>query len=181
MFCPPPPGGGAQKVPTTNYNYSFGDNYAIFPSAERTLGDPGPVPAGHLPSAARLLGHQGVIPPTAPDIEVFRGFSDYRTMHSCTLASVTDGTSNTLIVGGGLPDQDANDEIWARTGAASGVTIPINWYTSEPYTGSAMVPPGTRGPAMRLVVSRAGIRAVRTSCSWTARSTSSSKRSTRST
>jgi prepilin-type processing-associated H-X9-DG protein len=38
-------------------------------------------------------------------------------------------------VGETLPDQDANNEVWGATGAASGTTIPINWYTGAPYAG----------------------------------------------
>ena len=182
MFCPLPPGGGARMVPTTNYNYSFGDNYAVLPlSGANPWETPGPVAAGQPRIGwSGFWGTKGVIAPAPGDVEVFRGFSDYRTMQSCGLASVTDGTSNTLIVGEALPDQDANNEIWASTGAASGVTIPINWDTSKPYAGFGAGAPWNTLPATRVVGSRAGIRAVRTSCSWTARSTSSSRRSTRS-
>jgi prepilin-type processing-associated H-X9-DG protein len=137
MFCPPNPSGGAQLVPTTNYNYSFGDNYAVLPlSGANPWETPGPVAAGQPRIGWNgFWGTRGVIAPPAGDVEVFRGFSDYRTMQSCSLASVTDGTSNTLIVGEALPDQDANNEIWGATGAAAGVTIPINWDTSKPYAG----------------------------------------------
>jgi prepilin-type processing-associated H-X9-DG protein len=48
---------------------------------------------------------------------------------------VTDGTSNTIIVGEALPSQDSNNEVWGASGSASGVTIPINWFTGKPYAG----------------------------------------------
>src|SRR5262249_4597182 len=65
-----------------------------------------------------------------------RGFSDYRTTGApASIQSVTDGTSNTIIVGEVLPDQDANNEMYGHTGIASGTTIPINLYTGAPYAG----------------------------------------------
>ena len=79
------------------------------PGRPRALSRPGSPAIGW----SGFWGTRGVIAPAAGDAEVFRGFSDYRTMQSCGLASVTDGTSNTLIVGEALPDQDANNEIWA--------------------------------------------------------------------
>ena len=48
-------------------------------------------------------------------------------MELSKIANVTDGTSNTIIVGEALPTEDANNEVWVRTGAGSGTTIPINW------------------------------------------------------
>jgi len=138
MFCPPNPSGGAQMVPTTNYNMSFGDNYAVLPlSGPNPWETPYPLPAG---TTVRIgyngfWGTRGVIAAPAGDTEMFRGFSDYRTMQWTNMAGVTDGTSNTIMVGEALPDQDANNEVWTATGAASGVTIPINWFTGAPYAG----------------------------------------------
>ncbi len=135
MFCPAPPGTGgtgAKQVPVTNYYMSFGDNYAILPlSGANPWESSYPVATG----VARIgyngfWGTRGVIAPPSGDSELFRAFADYRSMQVTNMAGVTDGTSNTIIVGEGLPDQDANSCIWDGTGSASGVTIPINWNTS---------------------------------------------------
>jgi len=131
--------GRAKEVPITNYYMSFGDNYAISPlSGPNPWESEFPLPAG---SNTRIGWHgfwgtRGVIPAAAGDTEMaLRGFSDYRTMGTVGIAGVTDGTSNTIFVGEGLPSDDANCEIWAATGAGSGVTIPINWRTDKPYAG----------------------------------------------
>ena len=118
---------------------SFGDKYAISPlSGPNPWESEFPLPAG---STTRIGWHgfwgtRGVIGAPAGDTELaLRGFSDYRTMGSTGIAGVTDGTSNTIFVGEGLPEDDANNEIWGATGAGSGVTIPINWRTKMPYAG----------------------------------------------
>ena len=70
------------------------------------------------------------------DNGVMRGFSDYRTRGVATVASVTDGMSNTILLGEALPAQDANNEMYGFTGVASGTTIPINLYTGTPTPGA---------------------------------------------
>ena len=80
-------------------------------------------------------GERADVGPRKSDSEQFRGFADYRSMQVTNMAGVNDGTSNTLIVGEGLPDQDANSCLWDGTGSASGVTIPINWNTSRTTGG----------------------------------------------
>jgi prepilin-type processing-associated H-X9-DG protein len=62
---------------------------------------------------------------------VMRGFSDYRTGGTTTMAGVTDGTSNTLLVGESLPSEDANNEFYTATAASLGITIPLNWSTKR--------------------------------------------------
>jgi len=75
-----------------------------------------------------------------------RGFAGYRSGTWTDLAGVSDGASNTILVGEGLPDQDASSCLWDGPGSASGVTIPINWYTGEPYAGfGAGAPWNARG------------------------------------
>ena len=61
-----------------------------------------------------------------------RGFSDYRSGQTASIASVTDGMSNTLLVGEVLPWQDNNNEMYGHTGVGSGTTMPINYFTGQP-------------------------------------------------
>jgi prepilin-type N-terminal cleavage/methylation domain-containing protein/prepilin-type processing-associated H-X9-DG protein len=136
MYCPYMPGTTNRTVPVTNYYMSFGDNYAILP-----LSGANPWETQYVAGLTQRIGWngfwgtRGVIAPSSGDVEAFRGFADYRSGNCCSLAAVTDGTSNTIIVGEGLPDQDSNSCLWDATGSASGVTIPINWNTAQ-TTGS---------------------------------------------
>jgi len=142
--------GRAKEVPITNYNMSFGDNYAISPmSGPNPWESQFPLPAG---STSRIGWHgfwgtRGLVALPAGETELaLRGFSDYCTMGTTSIAGVTDGTSNTIYVGESLPSDDANNEIWGATGAGSGVTIPINWRTDKPFAlFGAGAPWNTRG------------------------------------
>jgi prepilin-type N-terminal cleavage/methylation domain-containing protein/prepilin-type processing-associated H-X9-DG protein len=123
---------GAMCVPNTNYNMSFGDNYAILPLSganpwETSLGAlttpvPGAIQRG-------WPGYWGTNNTYNGQSGTMRGFSDYTTGQVASIQSVTDGLSNTIIVGEGLPAQDANNEMYGFTGAAAGTTMPINFYT----------------------------------------------------
>jgi prepilin-type processing-associated H-X9-DG protein len=139
---PPRPGqaafaslNGALCVPTTNYNMSFGDNYAVLPLSganpwETSLG----AMTTPLPGAFQRgwPGYWGTNNTYNSQSGKMRGFSDYTTGQTATIQSVTDGTSNTILVGEVLPSQDANNEMYGFTGAASGTTMPINLYTGAP-------------------------------------------------
>jgi prepilin-type N-terminal cleavage/methylation domain-containing protein/prepilin-type processing-associated H-X9-DG protein len=125
-----PPGGGTKRVTITNYNISFGDNFAVLPlgcgpNPWENNGQPAGIPRRGFDG---FWGTQNVI--NVVDAGTMRAFSDYRTGQVTSLAGVTDGTANTIIVGEVLPDQDANNEFWTFTGAASGTTLPINLDTS---------------------------------------------------
>jgi prepilin-type N-terminal cleavage/methylation domain-containing protein/prepilin-type processing-associated H-X9-DG protein len=130
---PKNPATGVITVPVVNYHYSFGDNYAVYPlSGANPWESPGPVTNGSPRIGWNgFWGTTGVIAAPAGDVEAgMRGFADYRTMTKpASITSVTDGTSNTLIVGETLPVQDANNELWGATGTASGCTLPINLFT----------------------------------------------------
>ena len=130
-FTPaPPPDPNRQIVPVTNYYMSFGDNYAILPLVGA---NPWETNGTAVPPAPQI-GYNGFWG-TNNAGGTMRGFADYSTGGTATLASVTDGTSNTLIIGEGLPDEDPNSEMWGFTGTASGVTIPINWKTNKRGSG----------------------------------------------
>lgn len=121
---------GATKAPIVNYNLSFGDNYAVLPlSGSNPWETDVNVPAGTTRigfngfwGTTNVINYQG-------EVGTMRGFSDYRTMNTCTIAGVTDGLSNTILAGEGLPAEDANNEFWTATSAAAGTTVPMNWKT----------------------------------------------------
>ena len=67
-----------------------------------------------------------------------RGFFDYRaTQPPATIASVTDGTSNTVIVGEVLPSNAADSNFWMQNGGYAGTTVPLgfNSNTIVPVAG----------------------------------------------
>ncbi len=137
MYCPTRIGSTVQEVPVTNYNMSFGDNYAILPlSGVNPWESALPLTNPALPRIGfnGFWGTTGVIN-YGGETGGMRGFADYRTMGVTNMAGVTDGTSNTLIIGEGLPKQDANNNIWDATGSGAGVTVPINWFTGAPFAG----------------------------------------------
>jgi prepilin-type N-terminal cleavage/methylation domain-containing protein/prepilin-type processing-associated H-X9-DG protein len=147
---PPNPSGGATSVPTTNYNMSFGDNYATQPISGCT-GSPWedltPLPAGVLQRRGwnGFWGTTNVATAGTDGPGSMRGFSDYRSGQTANLQSVTDGLSNTILYGEVLPSQDSNNELYGNTGVASGTVMPINFYTGAPYAGFGSCTWSTRG------------------------------------
>jgi prepilin-type N-terminal cleavage/methylation domain-containing protein/prepilin-type processing-associated H-X9-DG protein len=139
---PPPPGapaGTVGTVPTTNYNLSFGDNYAVLPLSGANPWETGPPFTPGLPRrgydgfwGTSNMSSYGLGSLSIFDNGQMRGFSDYRTGGTASIASVTDGLSNTILVGEVLPFQDANNEMYGHTGVGSGTTIPINFFTGAP-------------------------------------------------
>jgi prepilin-type processing-associated H-X9-DG protein len=114
---------------------SFGDNYAVLPLSganpwETSLG----ALTTAMPGAYQRgwPGYWGTSNAYNGQSGSMRGFSDYTTGGIATIQSVTDGLSNTIIVGEVLPWQDANNEMYGFTGAASGTTMPINLFTGAP-------------------------------------------------
>jgi prepilin-type N-terminal cleavage/methylation domain-containing protein/prepilin-type processing-associated H-X9-DG protein len=134
-YPPPRPGQTTltqPSVPVTNYNMSFGDNYAVLP-----LSGPNPWETQVLTPTAGVVqrgwpGYWGTNNSFNGQSGSMRGFSDYTTGQIASVASVTDGMSNTILLGEVLPSQDANNEMYGFTGAASGTTMPINLYTGAP-------------------------------------------------
>jgi prepilin-type N-terminal cleavage/methylation domain-containing protein/prepilin-type processing-associated H-X9-DG protein len=127
----------SQLVPVTNYALSWGDNYA---GGALMGGLPWETsPFVTPPPGVPRIGYHGYWgtrwgPPTgfSPNATgVLRGFADYSTMQIVTIASVTDGTSNTILVGEVRPVADANNAFWTSTGSASGTTVPISFDTNS--------------------------------------------------
>ena len=192
--APLPPGGGTRMVPVSNYLVSFGDNYCIGAlDARRDLPDgdalhrSGPT----VPGQPRIgwPGYQGTyadinanLPPaTGATPGTLRGMFDCTTNQSVRIASITDGTSNTIAAGESLPAQRADNNVWQFNANANGTTVPINYPTpsdcdtcgtfgvTKSNWASPVLPTPTQ--ASRAITPAAG-----TSSSPTGRSTSSSSR-----
>jgi len=129
------------RTPISNYAGSFGDNYAI--GALTNVQNPweSPFPYGSVltPGQGKIgwAGFWG----TAWDDQIanrgpgaLRGYFCYRIAQvpKVTVASVTDGTSNTIMLGEVIPAQTADSNFWDHNGACFGTTVPINWTTLRP-------------------------------------------------
>jgi prepilin-type processing-associated H-X9-DG protein len=78
---------------------------------------------------------------------------DYATGQVVSIASITDGTSNTLSVGESLPAQRADNNVWTFSGVTNGTTVPINQ-----YSGKANSSFGTADWASRTAYSNTGFK-----------------------
>jgi prepilin-type processing-associated H-X9-DG protein len=132
----------AQVVSVSNYAGSFGDNYAGGPL---NGGLPWETPPFvDPPPGTPRIGHHGYWGTNRGLPNGFtvgagklRGFFDYGTAQVATIASVRDGTSNSIIVGEVLPEKTANSAFYVTNGGSAGTTVPMNWDSNSYPAGAA--------------------------------------------
>jgi len=139
----PSTGQTAALTPVANYSGSFGDNYA-----GGVLCSPGLVwetPWNGSPAVGQpRIGWNGYWgtgfgPPDGftAGAGTMRGYFDYRsTQRPPNIASVTDGSSNTIMAGEIIPSASADTNFWYFNGAYAGTTVPLGW-NSNTYPASA--------------------------------------------
>ena len=117
-------------VPVANYAGSFGDNYCGGPLNGGLPWET--YPGDDLPPGQPRIGWDGFWgtsfgPGSSASViggGRLRGMFDYLTLQTVKLASVTDGTSNTLMVGEVIPSRAADSNFWESNGATAGTTVP---------------------------------------------------------
>jgi prepilin-type processing-associated H-X9-DG protein len=68
---------------------------------------------------------------------------DWLTLQTVQLASISDGTSNTLMVGEVIPSRNAYNSFWCPWGATAGTTVPLGWNSNTfPASDPACYQPG---------------------------------------
>jgi prepilin-type N-terminal cleavage/methylation domain-containing protein/prepilin-type processing-associated H-X9-DG protein len=131
-------GARVQVVPVASYAGSFGDNYC---GGSLMGGLPWETyPHSKQPAGKPIIGWGGFWGTVNSDLDgvgQLRGFFDYNGSATATLASTTDGSSNSIIVGEVLPYRSADSNMYGKNGAIAGTTVPIGWDSNSfPASGS---------------------------------------------
>jgi prepilin-type N-terminal cleavage/methylation domain-containing protein/prepilin-type processing-associated H-X9-DG protein len=130
----PATGTYSPTIPVSNYAGSFGDNYCGGVLAGTNL--PWETPfSGNPVNGLPRIGWNGYWGTSFGGASGFvkgagamRGFFDYRgTQKPPNIASVTDGTSNSIIVGEVLPIAAADNNFWMFNGSYAGTTVPLGF------------------------------------------------------
>jgi prepilin-type processing-associated H-X9-DG protein len=139
-----PPGGAtinpatgqpATTIAVSNYAGSFGDNYCGGPLSGGLPWET--YPGTNLAPGQPRIGWDGYWG-TTNNGSSLRSFFDYITLQTVQIASVTDGTSNTLIVGEVIPSRAADSEFWLDNGATAGTTVPLGWNSNTYPAGGSL-------------------------------------------
>jgi prepilin-type N-terminal cleavage/methylation domain-containing protein/prepilin-type processing-associated H-X9-DG protein len=124
----------AATIPISNYAGSFGDNYCGGVLASPGLPWETPFTATP-PAGVPRIGYNGYWGTSFGGASGFvkgagtmRGYFDYRgTQPPPRIASITDGTSNTIMVGEVLPSNAADNNFWMFNGSYAGTTVPLGF------------------------------------------------------
>jgi prepilin-type N-terminal cleavage/methylation domain-containing protein/prepilin-type processing-associated H-X9-DG protein len=139
-FPPPDPATGVvtEVVPVSDYAGSFGDNFCIGTltpgtnpwETNQTIPNGAPLPPGVV-----RIGWHGYWGTSEGGAGYLRGFFTYDTSSfgasNVSIATVSDGTSNTLLLGEVLPYQTNDSSFWLVTGHMAGTTVPVNFNSNS--------------------------------------------------